>query len=113
MTLQVGVIFLLTVLYRLTLAFPKLKEHKVNMTRLASISNNHFSFECPCGHTALVPVAEFIKKFGLEARVDEVLAKARCSRCRMKNVAESRIVFVGGSGQAMLGTAVQPKKDVV
>ena len=79
----------------------------MNMTRLASISNNHFSFECPCGHTALVPVAEFIKKFGLEASVDEVLAKARCSRCRMKNVAESRIVFVGGSGQAMLGTATK------
>ena len=82
------------------------------MTRLASISNNHFSFECPCGHTALVPVAEFIKKFGLEASVDEVLAKARCSRCRMKNVAESRIVFVGGSGQAMLGTAVKQKEQI-
>lgn len=25
----------------------------------------------------------------------------------MKNVAESRIVFVGGSGQAMLGTATK------
>jgi hypothetical protein len=54
-----------------------------------------------------VPVTAFIKKFGLEASVDEVVAKARCSKCRLKNMAESRIVFVGGSGQAMLGTATK------
>ena len=30
----------------------------------------------------------------------------------MKNVAESRIVFVGGSGQAMLGTAVKQKEQI-
>ena len=80
---------------------------KVNMTRLASITYNHFSFECCCGHTSLVPVTAFIKKFGLEATVDEVVAKARCSKCRLKNMAESRIVFVGGSGEAMLGTATK------
>ena len=82
-------------------------EHNGNMTRLASITNNHFSFECCCGHTSLVPVTAFVKKFGLEATVDEVVTKVRCSKCRLKNMAESRIVFVGGSGQAMLGTATK------
>ena len=77
------------------------------MTRLASINNTHFSFECCCGHTSLVPVTAFIEKFGLEATVDEVVAKARCSKCRLKNMAKSRIVFVGGSGQAMLDTATK------
>ena len=54
-----------------------------------------------------MPVTAFIKKFGLEATVDEVVAKARCSKCRLKNMAENRIVFVGGSGQVMLGTATK------
>ena len=54
-----------------------------------------------------MPVTAFIQKFGLEATVDEVVAKARCSKCRLKNMAESRIVFVGGSGEAMLGTATK------
>ena len=54
-----------------------------------------------------MPVTAFIKKFRLEATVDEVVANARCSKCRLKNMAESRIVFVGGSGEAMLGTATK------
>ena len=52
-----------------------------------------------------MPVTAFIKKFGLEDTVDEVVTKERCSKCPQKNMPESRIVFVGGSGQAMLGTA--------
>ena len=88
------------------LLIPAVSEHNKNMTRLASITNNHFSFECPCGHTSLLPVTAFIKKFGLEA-INEVVAKERCSKCRLKNMAGSRIVFVGGSGQAMLGTATK------
>ena len=43
-----------------------------------------------------MPVTAFIQKFEPEATVDEVVAKARCSKCRLKNMAESRIVFVGG-----------------
>jgi len=89
------------------LAFLALPEHNGNMTRLATITNNHISFECICGHTSLVPVIAFIEKFGREAELNDVVAKARCSHCRIKNQAESRIVFVGGSGQAMLGTATR------
>ena len=86
---------------------PAVSEHKRNTTRLASITNNHFNFECCCGYTSLVSVTAFIKKFGLEAIVNEVVAKARFSKCRLKNMAESRIVFVGGSGQAVLRTATK------
>ena len=77
------------------------------MTRLATITNNHISFECKCGHTSLIPVTAFIEKFGREAEVNAVVAKTRCSRCRIKNNAESKIVFVGGSGQAMLENATK------
>jgi hypothetical protein len=71
------------------------------LLRLATITNNHISFECKCGHTSLILVTAFIEKFGREAEVSAVVAKACCSRCRIKNDAESGIVFVGG-GQAML-----------
>ena len=49
----------------------------------------------------------FIEEFRLEATLDEVVAKARCSKCWEKNMAEGRIVFVGGSGEAILGTAIK------
>jgi hypothetical protein len=66
------------------------------LLRLATITNNHISFECKCGHTSLILVTAFIEKFGREAEVSAVVAKACCSRCRIKNDAESGIVFVGG-----------------
>ena len=31
-------------------------EQKVNMTKLSTISKNHFAFECQCTHVALVSV---------------------------------------------------------
>ena len=65
--------------------------------RQATITNNHISFECKCGHTSLISVTAFIEKFGRDSEVNPVVAKARCSRCRIKN-AEIRIVFVGGGG---------------
>ena len=63
--------------------------------------------EATCGHTSLIPVSAFIEKFGREAELNPFLQKARCSHCRIKNNAESRIVLTGGSGQAMLGTATR------
>ena len=71
-------------------------EHNGNMIRPATITNNHISLECKCGHTFLIPVTVFIEKFGREVKLNVVVQKARCSRCRIKNNVESRIVFVGG-----------------
>ena len=74
------------------------------MTELQSISNNHIPFECACGHTAKVPVSLFIEKYGKDAILNDVVKNARCTRCKIKGNAESRIILVGGSGEAMLGT---------
>ena len=74
------------------------------MTELQSISNNHVSFECACGHSAKMPVSLFIEKYGKVAILNEVVKKARCTRCKTKGNAESRVIFVGGSGEAMFGT---------
>jgi hypothetical protein len=74
------------------------------MSELQSISNNHISFDCACGHSAKVPVSLFIKKYGEDTILNDVEENARCTRCKIKGNAESQIIFVGGSGEAMLGT---------
>jgi hypothetical protein len=51
-----------------------------------------------------VPVFLFFEKYGKDAILNDVVKNARCTRCKIKSNAESRIIFVGGSGEAMLGT---------
>ena len=69
----------------------------IRMTELQSISNNHISFECACGHSAKVPVSLFIEKYGKDTILNDVEENARCTHCKTKDNAESRIIFVGGS----------------
>ena len=76
----------------------------IRMTELQSMSTNHILFDCACGHSAKMPVSLFIEKYGKDAILNDVVKKARCTRCKTKGNAESRIIFVGGSGEAMLGT---------
>lgn len=80
------------------------------MTRLASISNNHLSVTCDqCNHTALLPVTSLIEVFGREASVPHVVKRARCSECGAKGRNTFRIVYVGGSGEAILGARADRK----
>jgi hypothetical protein len=83
------------------------------MTRLASITNNHLSLTCSvCGHSALLPVTTAIEVFGREAPVQHVVKRARCSRCKAKGAVSLQIVYVGGSGEAMLGAQVRNLKNL-
>jgi hypothetical protein len=74
------------------------------MTQLQHITMNHLSFECPCGHSPLIPVQEMIERHGAETTVDAVRAKARCSLCGQKTFL-FRIVYCGGSYDALMGAA--------
>ena len=75
------------------------------MTQLKHITMNHLSFECQsCGHSPLIPVQEMIERHGAETTVDAVRAKARCSLCGQKTF-QSRIVYRGGSYDALMGAA--------
>jgi hypothetical protein len=75
------------------------------MSRLGSITNNHLALECSlCGHTAQVAVVDLISALGRECSVQDAARKARCSRCHAKGHATFRIIFIGGSGDAMLGS---------
>ena len=74
------------------------------MTQLQHITMNHLSFECPCGHSPLIPVQDMIRLYGGETTVDHVRAKARCSSCGQKTF-EFRIVYCGASYDALIGAA--------
>ena len=75
------------------------------MTQLKHITMNDLSFECQsCGHSPLIPVQEMIERHGAETTVDAVRAKARCSSCGQKTF-EFRIVYLGGSYDALIGAA--------
>ena len=80
------------------------------MTQLQTISNNHLSFECKCGHAPNVPVPKVMERHGKEITVKEVMNKARCSNCGQKNQFEFRIIYVGSSYDAMIGGQTKAKK---
>ena len=79
------------------------------MTKLASISNNHIAIQCQCGHAANISVAHLIARYGTEMSVHEVSQKFRCGKCGARVQNSHRIIFVGGSGEAILGASMRSK----
>lgn len=74
------------------------------MTQLGSISGNHLSITCKvCGYNNLVAVKPLIERLGWETRLQDVVPNLRCSSCKAKGQVEFQIVYVGGSGEALLG----------
>lgn len=74
------------------------------MSRLGSITNNHLALECGlCGHAAQVAVVDLIAVLGRECSVHDAARKARCSHCHAMGHATFRIIYIGSSGDAMLG----------
>ena len=73
------------------------------MTLLGSISNNHLSITCKvCKSHRMLTVKPLIEKLGWETNLKDVVPNLRCSSCKVKRQVEFQIVFVGGSGEAML-----------
>ena len=74
------------------------------MTQLNSITTNHLALQCRlCGHSAEIAVEDLIARMGSEVSAHYVARNARCSRCHVKGQTSFRIVYVGGSGEAMQG----------
>jgi hypothetical protein len=78
-------------------------------TQLSVIPTHQLWLECACGHTGPVNVATIIAKFGDHITVDDAIERLRCSHCRTKRIQESRIVYAGGSWDAMKGAEQGPK----
>lgn len=74
------------------------------MTQLGSITNNHLSITCKCcGHHTLMPVQFLIEKLGWEIRLQDITRRFTCKHCKAIGQIEYQIVYVGGSGEALLG----------
>ena len=74
------------------------------VTTLSSITQNHLSLECECGHSSLLPVSQLLETLLPETTVHQVADRARCSRCKRKGFIEMRIVYVGASHVALEAT---------
>lgn len=74
------------------------------MTQLGSISGNHLSITCRvCRTHKMLAVKPLIERLGWETRLQDVVPNLRCSSCKAKGQVELQIVYVGGSGEALLG----------
>ena len=54
------------------------------VTTLSSITQNHLSLECECGHASLLPVSKLLETLPPDTTVHQVADRARCSRCKRK-----------------------------
>jgi len=81
---------------------------KRESTRLSVIPEHQLWLECACGHNGPVQVSAIIAKWGDQITVDDAVDRLRCSVCRTKRIKECRIIYVGGSMGAMLGTEQGP-----
>ncbi len=92
------------------LATASVRHYLPSMTRLSSIPDHEIAIECRvCGHAGCVPVAPVLAKG--DRTVAELVAAARCSRCRAKIVGTYRIVYGGRSDIAMAMTGQMPQDD--
>lgn len=66
------------------------------MTQLQTITNNHISLECRCGHRKLVSVKELMERLSPTSMVEEVVARAKCSHCKTRGVIDVRLLYVCG-----------------
>ena len=50
-----------------------------------------------CRHNVMVPVSALLKEYGEEITSDEVLSRARCTKCGFQGNNQMRLVCVGKS----------------
>ena len=77
------------------------------VTTLSSITQNHLSLECECGHASLLPVSKLLETLPPDTTVHQVADRARCSRCKRKGFITMRIVYIGASHVALEATRVE------
>ena len=87
------------------------------MIQLTHNKSHHFYIECKndkCRHNAMVPVSALLDAYGEDITSDEVLRRARCTKCGFQGNNQMRLVFVGKSALAQTGSAVNKysHKDV-
>ena len=56
----------------------------------------------------MVPVTSLLNHYGDNITSDEVLKRARCTKCGFQGNSQMRLVYVGKSALAQTGSAVNP-----
>ena len=87
------------------------------MIKLNRNKSHHFYIECnngSCRHNAMVPVSALFKEYGEDITSDEVLRRARCTKCGYQGNKQMCLVYVGKSSLAQTGRAVNKdsQKDI-
>ena len=54
----------------------------------------------------MVPVSALLKKYGEDITSDDVLRRARCTKCGFQGNNQMRLVYIGKSSLAQTGSAV-------
>ena len=87
------------------------------MIQLKRNKSHHFYIECKndsSRHNAMLPVTALPKEYGEDITSDEVLRRARCTKCGFQGNNQMRLVFAGKRSLAQTGSAVNQEsiKDV-
>ena len=83
------------------------------MIQLKQNKSHHLYIECcneNCRHNAMVPVTSLLEEYGEEMTSDEVLRRARCTKCGFQGNNQMRLVYVGNSALAQTGSAINIDK---
>ena len=75
------------------------------MTQLQHITMNHLSFECPCGHSPLIPVQDMIEALRWRNNSRSRQSQRHDVHLCGQKTFEFRIVYRGGSYDALIGAA--------
>ena len=73
-------------------------------TFLTSIPGHTLWVWCACGHSSGVRVAALLDLAQAPETVTQAIKAMRCSRCKARSIVDYRIIYEGGSWNAMKGT---------
>ena len=77
------------------------------MIQLKRNKSHHFYIECfneICRHNAIVPVTSLLEEYDEEMTSDEVLRKARCTKCGFQGDYQMWLIYFRNSDLAQTGT---------
>lgn len=79
-------------------------------TCLDAIPDHALYLLCYCGHGSTVTVSKLLAAGHAGAFVQDIAARARCMNCLKRGAQEVRIVYIGGSSNALDGSRTQDER---
>jgi hypothetical protein len=73
------------------------------MTELHTISTNHISLECRCGHRSMLSISNLLMKVRPTMTVHQLASKDRCKQCGALGTVDFRLHWVCKTQEEYLG----------